>query len=155
MTSPASARAKSQRGYCKAKMTRVQTYLNEHPLTTGASIQQYETRLEMLETAFTDFNTFHNLANETEEISLEYYIPTEEMYADVKCKLKEYISEIRKREEQVDLTLTQSMLRRSLSSIPTNAQTSFDIKLPTLTITPFSGSYNECGLRFKILLRQR
>lgn len=143
MVSPGTANAKTQRGYCKAKITRVQTFLNEHPLIQGTSVQQYETRLEMLEASFIDFNKFHNLVNEEENISLEYYIPVEEMYAEVKCKLKEYINEIRQREQQVDLSLTQSILRRSLASVPPVAHTSADIKLPTLVIPPFSGCYNE------------
>lgn len=92
-TLPQPGNATTHRGYAKAKITRVHTYLEEHPLNTGVSIQQYETRLEMLESAFKDFDKYHNMIQEEEEQALLYYIAVEELYLDLKCILHRLMNE--------------------------------------------------------------
>lgn len=52
---------KAKRGHAKARITRTSTYITDHPLgTEGVTFENYQARLGVLETSFTEFCSHHD-----------------------------------------------------------------------------------------------
>lgn len=131
-----------QRDYAKAKLTRIELFLLQHTLESNTTAIQYQTKLEMLESAFQEFNLFHNeiinsLTYGTEEEHTQYYKPVEETYFQTKSTLFNYIS-ARKMEFQFELV-------NNLNQSTNCGSYQIEVELPQpsqLSPPVFSADYN-------------
>lgn len=81
----------------KAKLTRIQSFIKEHPLESNITAIQFETKLCMLESAFQEFCFCHNeifktLTDGMKEEHAKYYTSVEEIFLQADCTLKSYIA---------------------------------------------------------------
>lgn len=130
---------KQQRSMAKAKITRVKTFIEAHPLDSETPVQHYEARLSMLDAAFLEFSDLHNkmvaeLVDEeiTEEQHEDYFIPVESTYLETKSNLHLIIQTIR------SLETVQPHGNLGTQIYPKN-----EIKLPRLSLPTFTGDYSE------------
>lgn len=89
--------ATTQIRFAKSKLTRIQSFIKEHPLESNITAIQYETKLGMLESAFHEFcvcnnETLKTLTDGMKEEHAKYYTSVEEIYLQSNCTLKSYIA---------------------------------------------------------------
>lgn len=131
---------KQHRGMAKAKITRIKNFTEKFPLDSEQPVQQYETRLTMLDDAFISFTDFHNkvvaeVDSGTELDHEDYYVPVEQDYLETKSNLQ-IIIEKRRSREMVQPVFTDPFNQNKI--IPKN-----EIKLPKLSLPTFCGDYSE------------
>lgn len=139
--------ANLRRGHEKSKITRIRSYLDKHPIgTVNVTVEDYKSRVETLELAFTSFSTIHSdissyiQPEDPQAVTQheEYFIPVEELYHDLKSKLNRYISSMNAsvsvNETNPDVSLNSTVR----STIRTQ---SVEVRLPPLTLPSFSGDY--------------
>lgn len=81
----------------KAKITRIQTFTQENSLESNITAIQYETKLDMLESAFQEFCFCHNEIIKTSTVGMKedhakYYTSVQEIYLHTNCTIKSYIA---------------------------------------------------------------
>lgn len=124
-----------KRGRIKAKITRIETYINQNENNVNIDINEFVIRETMLVKSYEDYDNIQDRLESLEADQEQDRVSVEVQYTSLHSKLKTIIQR-----RSGNINATQS---RSSNEVAPSTASTYQVKLPNINIPIFSGKYED------------